>query len=312
MRFHSHLKIGLWWLAAGIASLSMESSTAPLFRAPPGPGDYVETIKSGSRLRKFRLHVPSRYNPKNATPLLLAFHGTSASAAVLERETSFNPRADSMNFLVVYPEGLHRGWNIGECCRYSFMKNVDDVRFSLDVIRTLQRFMNVDSTRIYATGYSDGGSLAYLLACKHPRVIAAASAIGSTLYDPLPKCEGPVSILNIHATRDGHVPFLGKTGTVASSERGEHTEHSASDVVHFWLENNKCALESAAAKTENVKRDYYTCRGSEVVFFTIEGGDHGWPGGGRGWILSPMPPKDLSASDSILKFFFAHPRSAAH
>lgn len=294
------------WIAIGSVSLSLKSAAPALFTVPTHAGDYNEAIKSDGRIRKFNLHVPPGVQSGAPLSLVLAFHGSSASASVIERETAFNPRADSINAVVAYPEGLHRGWNIGECCRYSFMKGIDDIEFSMDIIHTLQRSMNISRDRIYATGYSDGGSLAYLIACRHSDEIAAVAAVGSTLYDPLPKCRGPVSILNIHATGDRNVPFAGKRGSVAATDRGEHTEHSAADVVNFWLDNNQCARIPVRSITGKVKRESYTCPRAEVLFFSIEGGEHGWPGGGRGWILSPIPPKDVAASDSILSFFLGH------
>ena len=239
----------------------------------------------------------------------MAFHGSSASASVIERETGLDQWAERMNFLVVYPEGLHRGWNIAECCGYSFMKKINDVQFAMDIVRVLSNSMSVDRNRIYATGYSNGGSIAYLIACAHSDQIAAAAGVGTTLYDPLPTCSEPVSILNIHATGDKNVRYDGKTGRVPATERGEHTEHSAKDVVQFWVRSNGCDTIPSVTRTAKVRSESYSCGRHEVAFLTIEGGEHGWPGGGRGWILSPIPPTDIAASDSILKFFGSHPRA---
>lgn len=290
----------------GSLLILLSASSPRVFSAPHGSGDYVAAIKSGKRFRTFRLHVPPKYGVEKPVPLILAFHGSSASASVIERETGLDQWADSMNFLVVYPEGLHRGWNIGECCRYSFMKNIDDVQFARDLIRVLKNNMSVDANRVFATGYSDGGSLAYLLACAHPDQIAAAAGVGSTLYNPLPVCAAPVSIMNIHATGDKNVPFYGKAGKVPATQRGEHTQHSAGDIVQFWVRNDRCST-ATVTRTQKVRKEAYSCGVHDVFFFIIEGGEHGWPGGGRGWILSPIPPTDIAASDSILKFFLDHP-----
>jgi polyhydroxybutyrate depolymerase len=189
------------------------------------------------------------------------------------------------------------------------MKKVDDVAFASSIISILETRMNVDPKRVYVTGYSDGGSLSYLIACKTAGKIAAAAAVGSTLYDPLPSCSDAIPVMNIHATGDRNVPYAGKKGLVPANERGTHTERSARDVVNFWTANNRCSTIPATVRAGKVIRESYQCLGADVVFFTIEGGEHGWPGGGRGWVLSPIPPKDLSATDSIFAFFLQHART---
>lgn len=299
------MKLTLIWALVVLVSGAMTAAESEFFTPPSKPGDYVKKIKSGDRVRTYRLHLPVHYDGTKALPLLIVFHGSSASASVIERETSLDERADSLNFIVAYPEGLHRGWNVGDCCNYSFVKHVDDLGFTVALINDLAHGLNLDTTKVYATGYSDGGTMSYLLACTYPEKFAAVAGVSGTLFDPYPTCDSTrkVPVMVIHGTGDKQIPFIGRTGNTPATERGQHTEHSAPDVVHFWIGQEHCTQVPEQTKSGTVIRDSYACGSSEVLFYTILGGSHGWPGGGRGWIFSPVPPKDMIATDTIVRFF---------
>jgi polyhydroxybutyrate depolymerase len=275
-------------------------------------GDYLKKIDVGGRHREYRLHLPSGYDGTQRLPLLLAFHGSSATASVLEHETSLDEVADSLGFIVAYPEGLYRSWNIGECCRYAFAMHVGDVAFVNSLLDHLEANLRVDATRVFAAGYSDGGTLSFLLACSLPTRIAAVAAVSATLFDPLPACNisRPISVLIIHGTADTNIPYNGQPGATADA-RTQHLTLSARDVVQFWVNRSGCVAAPRTTRAGRVIRSEYDCSHSaRVLFYTIEGGEHGWPGGGRGWIFSPVPATDMDATDSIVSFFL-HRRTKA-
>lgn len=284
------------------------SGGTDFYAVPAAPGNYVRGVLVGGDARKFRIHVPKSYDGAAALPIIFAFHGSSASAAVLERETSLNDLSDSLAFFVVYPEGLHRGWNIGDCCRYSFVKHKNETAFTMAMLDVLSRGLRVDRTMVYATGYSDGGTLSMLLACGVPSRITAVASVSGTFLDPLPACalSRPVPIMIIHGTGDHNIPYEGRKGGPGYL-RGLHHEYSAPEVAKFWIEHDSCSSSPVLVKHGNVERARYECPGgAEVLFYTIYNGQHGWPGGGRGWVFSPKPPSDMAASDSIVSFFLRH------
>ncbi len=279
------------------------------YAIPSAPGNYVRKVNVLGDARTFRIHVPKNYDGSAALPIIFAFHGTSASASVLERETSFNEVADSAGFFVVYPEGFHRGWNIGDCCRFSFVKHKDETAFTLTMLSVLSRGLRIDTTRVYATGYSDGGTLSMLLGCKVPSRITAVASVSGTLLDPLPSCtlSRPVPVMIIHGTGDHNIPYEGKKGG-PGYVRGNHHEYSAPDVASFWRQRDSCSTGPLLEKHGNVERVAYDCAAgrAQVLFYTIYNGQHGWPGGGRGWIFSPKPPSDMAATDTIASFFLRY------
>lgn len=290
------------------APLLTKSGGTDSYAIPTAAGNYVRQIEVNGDTRKYRIHVPKRYDGSTRLPIVFAFHGTSASAAVLERETSFDRLSDSLSFFVVYPEGLHRGWNIGDCCRFSFVKHKDETAFTMTILDRLTRGLRLDTTRVYATGYSDGGTLSLLLACGVPSRITAVASVSGTLLDPLPKCDLPraVPVMIIHGTGDHNIPYEGREGGPGYI-RGPHREHSAPEVAQFWVNHDACGTTPLLSQYKNVEKAAYRCaNGAEVLFYTIYNGQHGWPGGGRGWVFSPKPPRDMAASDTIVAFFLRH------
>lgn len=297
------------------ALLALVASDPEYYTHETVPGDYIKKIDVGGRTREYRLHIPRNYDGSRALPLLFAFHGSSASASVIERETSLDNAADSLGFVVVYPEGLHRGWNIGECCRYSFTQHVSETLFVDRLLDRIERGLRIDSTQVFATGYSDGGTLSMLLGCALSSRITAVAAVSATLFNPLPACalSRPIPTLIIHGTADSHIPYAGQAGGL-SYLRIQHRMLSAPELAEFWVARDRCSPTPAVRHVGRVIRREYACpQDASVSFYTIVGGEHGWPGGGRGWIFSPKPPSDMNATDSIVKFFLhRHIQSATN
>lgn len=298
----------------GSAVFALTAAQPGFYTQEVASGDYVKKVDIDGRTRDYELHLPDGYDGTQPLPVLFVFHGSSASGTVVERETSFDRLADSLGVIVAYPEGLHRGWNIGECCRYSFMHHVDEAAFVSAILDSLESSLRIDSTRVYATGFSDGGTLSYILGCQLSDRITAVAGVSATLFEPEPRCvtSHAVPVMVIHGTADTHVPYGGQPGG-PPGVRAQHRMHSAPEVVQFWATHDACTSLPDTTHVGNLVREHYTCADdAEVVFFSIEGGEHGWPGGGRGWIFSPEPPTDMSASDSIAAFLLRHRLPAAH
>ena len=302
------LKTILSWTLLGGLTTGVTAGTPDYYAQETQPGNYVKHIDVQGRTREYRLHVPAHYDGSRRMPVVLVFHGSSASASVIERETAMNVRADSLGFFIVYPDGLHRAWNIGECCHYSFTHHVDETAFAGAILDQLTEGYAADTTRFYSTGYSDGATLSYLLACNIPNRIAAVAGISGTLFNPQPRCQLPhaLSVMIVHGTGDHHIPYDGSRGGPAAG-KGDHFTYSAPAVTEFWTGRNGCTAPPDSVQHGTVIRKQYSCSdGAEVLFYTIIGGSHGWPGGGRGWIFSPRPPKDMVATDTVVQFFLRH------
>lgn len=240
--------------------------------------------------RTYVTHLPNNRPPTQSVPLVLVFHGYGGQGKDLAKSSGFNQMSDRENFIVVYPDGLDRRWNVG---------GSEDVAFTNSIIQQFQQRYKIDSRRIYATGISNGGFLVQRLACESSSQITAFASVVATVPSGLQtQCRStrPISMLMINGTDDRKVPWNG-----GSLPYGRILSVPAS--IDFWRQHNQCP-NAAKVRSFNprVRIDQYTtCKnGSEVELVTLKGAGHVFPRGGGG------ANSLIDASREIWSFFARH------
>ncbi|KAJ7056885.1 hypothetical protein C8F01DRAFT_337612 [Mycena amicta] len=124
--------------------------------------------------RALLVHLPAAYNPSTPHALVVSFHGFKSNALKQERITGLFEAGVLINgkgIVAVYPEGqFGKGKNGNESIRawpgapYS-PSGVDDVPFTQELLSHLSDNLCLDSNRFLASGKSNGGGFANLLAC---------------------------------------------------------------------------------------------------------------------------------------------------
>lgn len=125
-------------------------------------------VLTGGQKRAYLLHVPKKLPTNRPVPLVICLHVFAVWPAHVMRLSHWNQLADEFGFLVVYPRGS--GFPFRWRCGGSFGRpegQVQDVQFISDLIDQLQREYQIDETRIYANGLSNGGGMAFLLAASY-------------------------------------------------------------------------------------------------------------------------------------------------
>ncbi len=113
------------------------------------------TITHDGITRDHILYVPSGYVAGTPTPLVFVMHGFTQSASAIMNVTGFNDLAEQEGFLVAYPNGVNNGWNTNSPLPGG--STADDVGYIGALLDSLQDQYSVDSTRVYACGFSAGG-----------------------------------------------------------------------------------------------------------------------------------------------------------
>ncbi|MGE5134557.1 MAG: alpha/beta hydrolase family esterase [Gemmatimonadota bacterium] len=287
--------------AAG-GSAPAESAAASAAAVPAGSSE--QTITAGGVARTFRLYRPAGLT--GAAPLVVVLHGGFGSGSQAERSYRWDAQADRGRFLVAYPDGLNRAWNAGGgCCGTPARTGTDDTGFITAMIAAIERQTPVDRARIYATGISNGGIMAYRLACD-TRIFAAIGPVAATQLGPCP-APAPVSVIHIHGTADRNIPYQGGPGAGVA-----HIDGPAVPALNAtWRGIDHCAAPSvttAGAVTTSVA----SCPGGRTVeLITVAGAGHQWPGSvPRPFVqrllhLDP-PSTALNATGVIWRFFAAH------
>ncbi len=261
-----------------------------------------DTIIHDGLERTFILYVPDTYTPGTAAPLVFNFHGYTSSAYEQMLYGDFRPIADSAGFIIVHPMGTkdasgNTHWNVGWGG-----STVDDVGFTNALIDSISASYNIDSTRIYCTGMSNGGFMSYKLACESSdRFAAMASVTGSMNKGQPDICfpQHPVPVMEIHGTADFIVPY-----------NGADWIESVEDVLAFWSDFNNCNGDPEITMMPDldpndgstVEHHVYSDgdNGVKVEHFKVINGGHTWPGSQYGGFGTNY---DIDASVEIWKFF---------
>ena len=225
-----------------------------------------------NQVREYLLYIPESYNESVSMPVMLNFHGFGGTAERHLRNADMRSLSESKGFILIYPQGTLLGnyphWNpspVGEGNKSS----TDDLGFIDKLLTTLPEKINIDSSRIYACGYSNGGFLSYSLACNLTNQIAAIGSVaGTMLTDTYENCNAyvPKPMINIHGAKDPIVPYQGSTGLV-----------SIDNVLDFWSELN-FAKKLETDFFEGVENYIYKdSLGTPLVsHFKIINGSHTW------------------------------------
>ena len=259
----------------------------------------VEQIMHQGIERNYRLAIPTAYDANKSYPLVFNLHGFGSTAAEQEFYSDMNRVGEAEGFLICYPDGIDNAWNVG----WEFGSEADDVGFISTLIDEISGNYNIDSERIYSCGMSNGGFMSYRLACEmNDRIAAVASVTGSMAPLIFPDCDPgkAVSVMQIHGTADGTVPYSG------DPDINIHID----TLVAFWADNNGCAEEADTSDVEDInmtdnttvkKIQYSDCSNdSEVLFFKVDGGGHTWPGA---FLNIGVTNQDIEASEEIWEFF---------
>jgi polyhydroxybutyrate depolymerase len=221
--------------------------------------------------------------------LVVVLHGGFGNAEQAERSYGWDQLADSEKFVVVYPDGVNRAWNVngGGCCGKPAREGVDDVAFISAAVADVAKNVSINAGHVYATGMSNGGMMSYTLACD-TTLFAAIGPVSGTQVDPC-RSPHPASVMAIHGTADPLIPYGGGPGRGFAYINGP----PVLDLNTFWRKVDQCEA-PAATTSGSVTTSTAGCPDNRsVALITIDGGGHHWPN---------------FATAKLWQFFAAHPR----
>jgi polyhydroxybutyrate depolymerase len=276
-----------------VVATSAASTTASPARPRALSGDSVEFLTHDGVERRYVLHVPTDLPVAASVPLVLVLHGAGGVPEEIIAGSGWNTLADERGLIVAYPAGQDESWNAGACCGVAVTEGHDDVGFLNALIAHLAGFAQVDPGRVVVVGHSNGGMMAYRLACDpETRVMGAASVAGTNMAGCQPA--RPLSFLEIHGTADVIVPYDG-----GSSPEGESvglppfTPVAVS--IDWMVDALGCEAEPAEQTASRATTTTWTgcAEGSRVRLVTLDGSGHSWPDG-----------RSFDATPAIADFFF--------
>jgi polyhydroxybutyrate depolymerase len=236
-------------------------------------------------------------------------HAAALWPAAQMNTSRWNRIADEQGLIVAYPAGS----GVPRVFPMEGQALTEDIKFISDLIDKLTTDFNIDRTRIYADGLSNGGGMAFALSCAMSDRIAAAGMVAAAQLLPSSWCTDPrpVPMIAFHGTADPIVPYEGGTTWKTPTRR---PFPSVPSWTADWARRNRCepgGVESVVS-ARVTRLEYTNCAdNAAVVLYTIRGGGHSWPGArpSAEWWVGPTN-REIDATALMWAFFREHPLAA--
>lgn len=259
-------------------------------------------IKYDGEKRYYLLHKPDNFETLNTKSLIIALHGGVGYPRNIEEQSGLSITSDQYGFMVCYPEGLNRTWNAGECCGKSMKKDRDDVGFIAYLIDELLNKYDIDPNRVYVTGMSNGGMMAYQLACEIPNKIAAIAPVAATMTSKSCNPSSEMPIIHFHSYIDFSVPYDGGVGDGPS----RNYKAPLDSVFNVWNELNGCLTPRSIvySGTDYDRLKWGDCDNNvEMELYITYDGGHQWPMGVKPTRKADEPSQAINANTLMWEFF---------
>jgi polyhydroxybutyrate depolymerase len=239
-------------------------------------------------------------------------HGYGANGQIQDAYLGVSALRDALGFVVVIPEGTFnsqnkRFWNATPACCDFEAQGPDDVAYLRGVVAEVAATHAIDRARVFVLGHSNGGYMAYRLACEAADVFAAVASIAGATFLDAAACgpSRPVSVLQVHGTRDEVILYGGDMA--AGFGREGYPSAVTSVARHAAL--NGCSAETVTGDpldldtgidgAESTPLTHTACpAGVDAALWTIEGGTH-------------VPALAGAGTQAILTWLLAHGRASA-
>ena len=237
-------------------------------------GNATLSIQSSGFTRTFIVHLAPSYGTLPQA-LVFNYHGYQNTALRTAQRTNMSAEADKAGFILVFPQGVDNppSWNAG-IGAYGPTGDANDVQFTSDLINYFEHNYCVDTHRIYVTGYSLGGGMAYRIACTLSNQIAAFATVAGAFYRIPGGCNPsrPIPLLEIHGQADQFAPYDGNTYIGMASVQ---------TYLNFWIAHDQCKPISKVIfqKADVTALEWSRCaNGAIIQHYRISDGGHVWPG----------------------------------
>lgn len=218
--------------------------------------------------------LPASWNEEDALPVVVFAHGYHQSAETYFGDPDVLSAFSDAGVLLLLPEGIDESWSVGPDGLAR-----DDIAFFDDVLADAAQIWPVDPTRVYASGFSLGGSMAYYLGCERAETYAGLYSISGSFWQPVPTdCAGPpLAVGHEHGYNDETWPLYGRQ---FSEDQGQC---SVEEAVALLRAHNGCAEEVQMISLDALGCAVWTdcADGSEVRLCMHDGGHSrrsGWVG----------------------------------
>jgi poly(3-hydroxybutyrate) depolymerase len=199
------------------------ADTGPRDDGISDPEDMMTATPPPTRLGGMRpatYFLPQDYDPSVPMPLIISLHGYTGSGVGQNAYLGLSELTAVLGTLLVIPNGRRNGadqrfWSATDfCCDFGNQGDVD-VAYIRGLIDEAKTHFSIDEERVGLIGHSNGGFMAYRLACEASDLITAVVSLAGTSWADADRCgmPDPVSVLHAHGTWDATIRYEGRVAT---------------------------------------------------------------------------------------------------
>ena len=266
-----------------------------------------DKINIDGKKREYYVSLPE--NTSKPIPLIINFHGFLDRAINQKEFSQMDNYAHQNGVGVVYPEGVKRSWNVGK----AILNNENDIGFVNALIDSVSSKYNIDSDRIYACGFSNGGTFSYELICSMSNKIAAFGSVGGNFSineKRVCNIDREIPLIHIHGTKD----------RLQKYNKSDRDFLSTIESFNFWVKYNQLDKTIVENITDVHKKDrttvekytfYKNNSDTKVIHFKVENGGHLWLGSPMGdrfleRLLFGRNNHEINSSKELVDFFLKY------
>lgn len=231
-------------------ALSSFALAAAMLTAAPA---FADNLNVNGTTRQMTVYAPK--NIEQGRPLIIQMHGMNQDAAYQKNAAKWESIADTARFVVVFPEGQNKAWDIS---------GDKDINFLKAIINEMSNKYGIDKNRVYVSGFSMGGMMSYHAANKMGDMIAAIAPVsgGGGVNSP----KRAIPIMHTHGTTDDVVNYNSTVNTLKNWVSAQKCSSSSQKIKPYPANKSGSAasLEIWSGCTDNV----------EVRLMTIDGKGH--------------------------------------
>ncbi len=232
--------------------------------------------------RSYIIHAPGSFVARDL-PVVFVLHGDGGTGSSIKSYSGFDNLADNEQFMAVYPSAQNKNWSRAK-------GELKDINFISALIDYLCQVYKVNTSRVYVTGHSAGGFMAYNLGMSLPGKITAIAPVAGNMYGvngfnwnnffSSPDFR-PLPVMHIHGDTDGTVTYPDPNHTPEA-----WNEWPLSSLAYYTCGQTTYSLPQLDLTPSGSVKKLSFCSGAvELSLIRIVGGGHGWPNV-SGWNVS--------------------------
>ena len=266
-----------------------------------------EIINFDEKIREYYFSLPE--DTSKPFPIIINFHGFLSHAMDQQGFSQMDNYAHQNGIGVIYPEGIKKSWNVGK----AILNDENDIGFVNALIDSVSSKYNIDSNRIYACGFSNGGTFSYELICGLSNKIAAFGSVGGNFSineKRLCNIDREIPLIHIHGTRDRLQKYNHSDGDFLSTIES----------VNYWANYNQFDIKVVENIEDFHKKDGTTVEkhtysknnsNTQVIHFKVVKGGHLWLGSPiADWLTLRLffgrNSHEINSSKEIVDFFLKY------